>query len=515
MRNYYSLLKQKAITTYLFSALSLTLSNVYATEDETGKGQNASSQVFLANSDAQISTQSETEVEVAPNLDLKDVVEEPLMPAMDKTKKKDTTDSTEANSSKTNNQAATEQDKTSATDTSATKAPEKTSNIDLSDPIEAPKTAKDKNVVDTGTPDKKGTTEAVNIEPEQVHTETPDDVATDLIILGSEVKPNTATRLAWTPSTDISGLTVPTPVLVINGMHSGPTLCLAAAVHGDELNGIEIVRRVMYNLEPDQLHGKIIGIPIVNLQGFQRSSRYLPDRRDLNRFFPGDSTGSLASRIAHSLFNEVIRHCDLLIDLHTGSMRRTNLPQIRANMSEPNVATMVQDFDNTLVVHSPGSPGMLRTAANEAGITSITLEVGESMRIQEDQIKSGTYSINSYMDRISMYPRLFTWGKAQPAYYESQWIRVQNGGILFSDSKLGDFVTPGQILGKVTDPITNKVADIQSPVNGRIIGMAVDQVVMPGFAAYHIGIRATEDELIEKGNDLSDTADLPEEDSPE
>jgi len=312
-----------------------------------------------------------------------------------------------------------------------------------------------------------------------------------------------------------SAITVPTPVLVVNGMHKGPTLCLMAAVHGDELNGIEIIRRVMYNLEPDQLHGTIIGIPIVNLQGFQRSSRYLPDRRDLNRFFPGDPVGSLASRIAHSLFNEVISHCNLLIDLHTGSMRRTNLPQIRANMSDPKVAEMVQDFDNTLVVHSPGSPGMLRSAANASGITSITLEVGESLRIQEDQIKSGTYSINSYLDRINMYPRLFTWGKAQPAYYESLWIRVQTGGILFSDSKLGDFVKSGQKLGKVTDPITNKVTDIKSSVNGRIIGMAVDQVVMPGFAAYHIGIRSTEDELIEKGSDPEDSADLPEEESPE
>ena len=201
--------------------------------------------------------------------------------------------------------------------------------------------------------------------------------------------------------------------------------------------------------------------------------------------------------------------------MHTGSMRRTNLPQIRANMSQPKVAKMVQSFDKTLVVHSPGNAGMLRSASNSAGITSVTLEIGEALRIQEEQIKSGTYSVNSFMDRNGMYPRRFNWGKAQPAYYQSVWVRAQTAGILFSDSKLGDYIKPGQKLGKVTDPITNKVADITSTVNGRIIGMAVNQVVMPGFAAYHIGIRATEDEIIENVIDEAPVPQLQEEINPE
>jgi len=316
-----------------------------------------------------------------------------------------------------------------------------------------------------------------------------------LVILGAEIPPGTSTRLAWSPQVSISGLALPTPVLVINGAKPGPTLCLTGAIHGDELNGIEVVRRVMYDISPEDFNGTLIGIPIVNLQGFQRGSRYLSDRRDLNRYFPGEPNGSLASRIANSLFTEVISHCNYLIDLHTGSLRRTNLPQIRANMSNPKIAEFVEGFDKIVVVHHSGNQGMLRTAANNAGIIAVTMELGESLRIQESQIESGTHSVNSLLDKFEMYPRVFIWGEPEPAYYQSTWIRVESGGILFSKMGLGDNVSVGDVLGIVTDPITNQSANLTSPIKGHIIGMAVNQVVMPGFAAYHIGIESNQEDM--------------------
>ena len=322
-----------------------------------------------------------------------------------------------------------------------------------------------------------------------------------LVILGSEIPPSTSTRLAWSPQVSISGLSLPTPVLVINGANPGPTLCLTGAIHGDELNGIEVVRRVMYDIKPEDLNGTLIGVPIVNLQGFQRGSRYLSDRRDLNRFFPGEENGSLASRIAHSLFTEVVSHCDYLIDIHTGSLRRTNLPQIRANMSNPKVAEFVEGFDKIAVVHHPGNPGMLRTAANNSGIISVTMELGESLRIQENQISAGTHSVNSLLDKFKMYPRVFIWGDPKPAYYESTWVRVESGGILFSKMGLGDNVSIGDVLGVITDPITNQSASLKAPIKGHIIGMAVNQVVMPGFAAYHIGIESNQEEMVKAEED--------------
>ena len=192
-----------------------------------------------------------------------------------------------------------------------------------------------------------------------------------LILLGTEVPPSTATRLSWSPSQSFEGIAVPTPVLVVNGAKAGPTLCLTAAVHGDELNGIEIVRRVLYNLNEKKLSGAVIGVPIVNLQGFRRSSRYLPDRRDLNRFFPGNPQESSAARIAHSFFNEVIVHCDALVDLHTGSFHRTNLPQLRADLTNPSVLDLTHSFGATVVLHSEGQPGTLRQAAVASGIPAV------------------------------------------------------------------------------------------------------------------------------------------------
>lgn len=338
-----------------------------------------------------------------------------------------------------------------------------------------------------------------NIQPS---TDSPDHTATHdkpveekLIILGAEVPKNSSTRLAWSPKITISGLALPTPVLVIHGAKPGPTICLTSAIHGDELNGIEVVRRVMYDIDPSKLAGTLIGVPIVNLQGFQRTSRYLSDRRDLNRFFPGVADGSLASRIAFSLFTKVISHCDYLIDLHTGSFRRNNLPQIRANMNDAKVAQFVESFDKIAVVHHAGGPGMLRTVANQAGIVALTMELGESLRIQENQIEAGTYSVNSMLDKLEIYPRAFIWGDPKPTYYESLWLRAESGGILFSEMDLGDRVSQGDVLGFVTDPITNQRTEVISPVNGNIIGMAINQVVIPGFAAYHIGIESTKEAM--------------------
>ncbi|RLA11329.1 MAG: succinylglutamate desuccinylase [Gammaproteobacteria bacterium] len=351
---------------------------------------------------------------------------------------------------------------------------------------------------------------ALNTPAEESTTEQPDPPEqTAFVILGSEVAPSTAARLSWSPEVTIAGLTTPTPVLVINGKRPGQTLCMTAAIHGDELNGVEIIRRVMYDIDPDKLTGKLIGIPIVNIKSFQRGSRYLADRRDLNRAFPGDEHGSLAARVAYSLFNEVIVHCDALIDLHTGSFRRTNLLQVRADMSHSGVVKFTEGFDETVVVHSAGESGMLRQAAMDAGIIAVTLEAGESLRLQEDQVNQGVDSVNSLLQRQNMYSRLFSWGDPEPTYYRSQWIRANAGGILFSKVELGDRAKKNELLGVVTDPITNESTEIFAPLEGRVIGMAVNQVVMPGFAAYHLGIEAPEDCLAmpEEG--------LPEEAFPE
>jgi predicted deacylase len=308
-------------------------------------------------------------------------------------------------------------------------------------------------------------------------------------MLGADVLPGTATRLAWQPGESFAGIAVPTPVLVVHGNNSGPVLCLTAAVHGDELNGIEMVRRVLYELDPLQLKGTVVGVPIVNLLGFKRSSRYLPDRRDLNRHFPGNRSGSSASRIAHSFFNEIVKRCTVLVDLHTGSFYRTNLPQLRADLRNPEVAAVAESFASTAVVQSAGASGSLRRAAVDAGIPTVTLEAGEPMRLQAAEVEHGVRGIFALIDQLGMYRKLRVWGNPAAVHYVSRWVRADGGGILFGKVSLGQRVREGELLGTVTDPITNVRADILSPYDGRVIGMAVDQVVLPGFAAFHIGIQ--------------------------
>lgn len=358
-------------------------------------------------------------------------------------------------------------------------ADESVEDVEHSEPLQPSESRPDK----TGQADDKKATESSR------QAEATEQAST-LELLGSAVSPGTSTRLSWSPAIQIAGLSQPTPVLVVNGARPGPNLCLTGAVHGDELNGIEIIRRTIYDLEPDKLSGRVIGVPIVNLPGFQQGSRYLPDRRDLNRHFPGSTDGSLADRIAHSLFESVIRHCDMLVDIHTGSLKRTNLPQLRADMNNPDVAELTRGFDRMAVVHSTGSAGMLRYAAVEAGIRAVTMEAGESLRIQENQIKAGVNSLISLMDKQGMISRMFVWGDPEPVYYDSEWVRAEHGGILFSETKLGSKVDEGEILGYVSDPITNAQHPIRARSNGRVIGMAVDQVVMAGFAAYHVGTEA-------------------------
>lgn len=341
-------------------------------------------------------------------------------------------------------------------------------------------------------------------------------------LLGSEVPVGTRKRLTWTSGAAMEGFVNPVPVIVINGKGPGPVLCITAAIHGDELNGIEVTRRVLDEIDVEELNGAVVGVPIVNIQGFYRGTRYLPDRRDLNRYFPGNDRGSSATRMAHSLFREVIKHCSALIDLHTGSLNRTNLPQVRADLRSPQVTRMTQAFGSTVVLHGAGDRGSLRRAANDAGIPSVTFEMGEPMRVQSEQVEHGAKAIETLMYALGMTKQRRYWGDPEPVYYSSKWVRVDNGGILFSDVALGERVSEGELLGVVTDPISNQQYRIYAPLSGRVLGMALNQVVLPGFAAYRIGKETSKsraaaqaaDEMPEEGVDSSEDDESSEEAAP-
>ena len=197
-------------------------------------------------------------------------------------------------------------------------------------------------------------------------------------ILGTFVEPGQVSRLVLQSSESFAGVTLETPVVVVNGVENGESLCIVAGIHGDEVNGVEVVRRVLLHLDPKDLKGSVIAIPIANPSAFLRGSRYLLDRRDLNRYFPGRPKGSSASRIAHNLFENVIRNCDALVDLHTGSFKRTNFAQLRANLSHEETAVLAAQYGGAVVINSMGRVGTLRRAVTETGIPAITVEFGDN-----------------------------------------------------------------------------------------------------------------------------------------
>jgi predicted deacylase len=307
-------------------------------------------------------------------------------------------------------------------------------------------------------------------------------------ILGEEVRPGEKRELVFFTSESFQALSVKSPVVVIRGTRPGPTFCMTAAVHGDELNGVEIVRRVLERTRPAELRGTIVGVPIVNMLGFERSSRYLPDRRDLNRYFPGYSRGSSASRIAHAFFEAIIRRCDVLVDLHTGSFHRANLAQIRGDLLNPRVAALAKAFGAEVVVHHAGGLGTLRRAATDAGIPTIIYEGGEPMRFQEEEIRRGSTGIRNVLTELGLRDGKPSGSGAQWIFYDAHWIRVDNGGILVSSVDLGDWVEEGKVMGTITDPMGRDRSRVVSPYRGRVIGIAVAPVVIPGVAVYHVGL---------------------------
>jgi len=333
------------------------------------------------------------------------------------------------------------------------------------------------------------------------------DTVKPLELLGKTVQPGTFETLHWAPDQSFRSIATPVPVLVAHGKEPGPRLCLTAAVHGDELNGIEMVRRLMYELEPNELAGTVVGVPIVNLDGFRNGSRYLRDRRDLNRYFPGHKNGSAASRVAYSLFNNIVRQCDYLVDLHTGSQKRINQPQLRADLDKSDVVAFAKHFGGMTVLHSPPGEGMLRAAAVDEGVVAVTMEAGGPNRLEEEAVDYGVQALETLLENLDMRKASRFWGAPQPVFFESEWIRAGQGGILLSEVSLNDQVRKGEILGTVTDPISNTGSAIIAPYDGRVLGMAVNQVVHAGFAAYRIGEEKSAEEVEAKAEQADQTLD--------
>lgn len=257
------------------------------------------------------------------------------------------------------------------------------------------------------------------------------------------------------------------PIEIIHGRQPGPVLLVCAAIHGDELNGVEIIRRMRSFKSLNRLHGTLVLVPVVNLFGFIHQSRYLPDRRDLNRSFPGSERGSIASRVANIFFQEVVSKSTHIIDLHTAAVNRDNLPQVRAALDEPGVREIAMGFSIPVIINSGLIDNSLRKEAGNLGIPVITYEAGEALRLFERSIVTGVRGIVSVMRVLGMLPskRIKT-VRAEPFIAKSsKWFRAPNDGVFRPLVELGARVEVGTILGMISAPFSSR--ETRSSINAE------------------------------------------------
>ncbi|MBU3823257.1 MAG: succinylglutamate desuccinylase/aspartoacylase family protein [Candidatus Oceanisphaera merdipullorum] len=282
-----------------------------------------------------------------------------------------------------------------------------------------------------------------------------------------------------------SPLTV--PLEIVHGKQEGPVLLLCAAIHGDELNGIEIVNQVLSRVNPARLKGTLVAVPVVNVFGFINKSRYLPDRRDLNRCFPGTEKGSLGSRVAHFFVDKIVNHCSHIIDLHTGAIHRSNLPQIRAKLDCDITRSMAESFGAPVILDASIRDGSLRAVAESRDIPVILYEAGEALRFDPVAIKAGTRGVLNVMRTLGM---LKATVKKAPMKHmiakSTTWIRAEQDGLLHLKTRLGDRVTKGQCLGTITAPLGAAAQEIITPKSGIVIGCLTMPLVNEGDAVFHI-----------------------------
>ncbi len=312
-----------------------------------------------------------------------------------------------------------------------------------------------------------------------------------LVIAGQRIARGRTYDLEIAYSENFAGEEMCVPLRVIAAPKPGPVVFLTALVHGDELNGLGIIRELIYDRELMLDCGTLVAVPVVNLTGLENHSRYLPDRRDLNRSFPGSAKGSMSARLADAIFRGVISKCDYGMDFHTAAVRRTNYPNIRADLNDANVAGLAEAFGCELIVHNKGAEGSLRRIASAAGIPTIVLEAGEVWKIEPAIMEIGVRGVLNVLAHLGMISARILKPPYQLNIRRSVWVRAERGGILNFHVRPGGFVRKG-------DPLAtnlgirgrHKRTVLRAPADGIVLGMTTMPAVKPGEPVVHLALPA-------------------------
>ena len=303
------------------------------------------------------------------------------------------------------------------------------------------------------------------------------------------VKPGERASIQLPVADLYTGTSLSMPVRVICGRRAGPVLVVSAAIHGDELNGVEVIRRLLNRKGIQSIRGTLIAVPIVNVHGFLNQSRYLPDRRDLNRSFPGSAKGSIASRTACTFLKEIMSKADVGIDLHTGAINRSNLPQIRAKLDNERARELAGVFGVAVIVNSNIRDGSLRDCATDLGVPMLVYEAGEALRFDEISIRAGVTGVDRIMRHMGMLPALKKPRIIKSVVADStSWVRAPYSGIVSHKAKLGARVSEGQRIAVVGDPLGDAEADVIAPFDGIVIGRSNLPLAHEGEALFNIAV---------------------------
>ncbi|WP_435363574.1 succinylglutamate desuccinylase/aspartoacylase family protein [Haloarchaeobius sp. DYHT-AS-18] len=309
--------------------------------------------------------------------------------------------------------------------------------------------------------------------------------------IGGKVDPGESANIRYGISETYLGDPVRIPVTIINGEHPGPTVFLSAAAHGDELNGIEVVREVAHEWSLDELHGCLVCLPVLNVPGFLAQQRYLPIYdRDLNRSFPGRDDSTSAKRMAHRIFTNFIEPCDLGIDLHTSTRGRTNMLHVRADMDDPDVSRLARAFASNVIISSDGPDGTLRREASDVGTPTITIEMGEAHRFQRHLIDRALDGVRSVLAEYGLLKaesvRWPGWRTIIEGHNEKTWLRADAGGIVDMHFECGALVHEGDRICTITSPFKTDNNPIYAPFTGVMVGVLENPVVYPGNPLCHL-----------------------------
>jgi len=302
------------------------------------------------------------------------------------------------------------------------------------------------------------------------------------------VKPGQRVNISLPVADLYTSTSLSMPVQVICGRREGPVLFVSAAIHGDELNGVEVIRRLLRLKILNTIKGTLIAVPIVNVHGFLNQSRYLPDRRDLNRSFPGSAKGSIAARLANTFHTQIVSKADFGIDLHTGAINRSNLPQIRGNLDDEKTLELAKAFGVPVIINANIRDNSLRSCVVDMGVPVLIYEAGEALRFDEMCIKAGVRGVLNVMRKIGMLPPKRS-GRTQlnPLLARSTgWVRAPASGIFNSNVPLGGTVTSGQRLGSISDPLGDSAEVMKSPYDGIVIGRSNLPLAHEGDALFNI-----------------------------